>query len=87
MINKVGSHGRRIALTRPPKHIYFPVDWDKLGIKAVLLPTRRTEREKAKASKAERKKAAVGKKIISKLLGPQDCAVRPCGSGTHERGL
>ena len=65
---KVGSDGRRILLSRRPKHLYSPEEWDKLDAKTKKKAYRKAKREKARDAKLSRKRAAVGKRMVGKIL-------------------
>ena len=65
---KVGSDGRRIVPTRRPKHLYTPEEWDKMDVKAKDKAYKKAKRERAKDAKKTRKRAAVGKKLVDKVL-------------------
>ena len=52
------------------KHLLHPPEeWDKLGAKACSAAFKKDKREKAKAAKKERKKAAFGKEDRQSSLG------------------
>ena len=65
---KVGSDGKRILPSRRPKHLYSPEEWDKLDAKTKKKAYRKAKREKAKDAKLSRKRAAVGKRMVGKIL-------------------
>ena len=65
---QVGSDGRRIVLTRRPKHLYTPEEWDKMDAKAKDKASKKAKRQGAKDAKKDRKRAAVGKKLVGKML-------------------
>ena len=47
---------------------YSPDEWDAFGTKARAAAYKKDKREKAKAAKKARKRAAVGKKMVNKVL-------------------
>ena len=65
---KVGSDGRRILSSRRPIHKYTPEEWKKMGEAEKKAAYEKDKRDKARSAKKERKKAAMGKKVISKVL-------------------
>ena len=65
---KVGSDGRRILPSRRPIHKYTPEEWKKMGEAEKKAAYKKDKRDKARSAKKERKKAAMGKKVISKVL-------------------
>ena len=65
---KIGSDGRRILPSRRPKHLYSPEEWDKLDAKTKKKAYKKAKREKAKDAKLSRKRAAVGKRMVGKIL-------------------
>ena len=65
---KTGSDGRRILPSRRPKHLYSPEEWDKLDAKTKKKTYKKVTREKAKDAKVSRKRAAVGKRMVGKIL-------------------
>ena len=65
---KIGSDGRRILPSRRPKRLYSPEEWDKLDAKTKKKAYKKAKREKAKDAKVSRKRAAVGKRAVEKVL-------------------
>ena len=65
---KIGSDGRRILPSRRPIHKYTPEDWKKLDEAEKKAAHKKDKRDKARSAKKERKKAAMGKKVVSKVL-------------------
>ncbi|CAE7705382.1 unnamed protein product [Symbiodinium sp. KB8] len=65
---KICSDGRRIVPSRRPKHQYSPEEWDKLDAKSKKKAYKKAKREKAKDARLSRKRAAVGKRIVEKVL-------------------
>ena len=65
---KVGIDGRRSLPSRRPKHLYSPEEWKKLGESDKKAAYKKDKREKAKAAKKDRKRAAVGKKVMTSNL-------------------
>ena len=65
---KVGSDGRRILPSRRPIHKYTPEEWKKMGEAEKKAAYKKDKRDKARSAKKERKKAAMGKNVISKVL-------------------
>ena len=65
---KVGSDGRRILPSRRPIHKYTPEEWKKMGEAEKKAAYKKDKRDKARSAKKERKKSAMGKKVVSKVL-------------------
>ena len=65
---KVGSDGRGFLPTRRLIDKYTPEAWKKLGEAEKKAGYKKEKRDKARSAKKERKKAAMGKKVISKVL-------------------
>ena len=66
----------RILPTRRPIDKYTPEAWKKLGEAEKKAAYKREKRDKARSAKKERKKAAMGKKVIRRDDISQDCAMQ-----------